>query len=92
MPTRIDKKQTRTHKKLHTSRNTKKEELEQRRQRIQRMQAQEISWTERRLCAKHQTPKKKQQRLPQKIVQENETKTCSVDERNPPKKKEIMNL
>ena len=40
MTTRIDKKQARTHQKHHTSRNTKKE-LEQRRQRIQRMQAQE---------------------------------------------------
>ena len=98
MTTRIDKKETRTHNKNTTQAETqKKKELEQRRQRIQRMQAQETSRTERRLCAKHQTQKNKYEAtknplLPQKIVQEHETKTCSVDERNPPKKKETMIL
>ena len=59
MTRRIDKKQTRTHNRNTTQAETqKKEELEQRRQRIQRMQAQETSWTERRLCAKHQTQQK----------------------------------
>ena len=68
MTTRIDKKQTRTHNKNTTQAETqKKEELLQRRQRIQRTQAQETSWTEIRLCAKRQTQKKtnmKQQRIP----------------------------
>ena len=99
MTTRIDKKQTRTHNRNTTQAETqKKEELEQRRQRIQRMQAQETSWTEKKVVC--QTPNTKKNKyeatknplLPQKIVQEHETKTCSVDERNPPQKKETMIL
>ena len=64
MTMRIERKQTRTHDKKtpHKQKKHQKEEkLEERRQQIQTMQAQETSWTERRLCSKH--PNAKQQEI-----------------------------
>ena len=67
----------------------KTKDANKKKQRIQRMQAQKTNWTERRFCSKHQKQQlknKKESLTPSNIFQEHQTKTCSVDERNPPKK------
>ena len=62
MTTSIERTQTRTQQKKHQTsrRNTKKGKLQERRQQLQTMQAQETSWTERRLCSKHPNAKRRE--------------------------------
>ena len=99
MTTGIDKKQTRTHNKTHhTSRNTKKrmslnkEDNESKECKHKRQVGPKEGCVPNTKNNKNKYEATKNPLLPQKIVQEHETKTCSVDERNPPQKKETMIL
>ena len=73
----------------------KNKKHEHKTERIPKMLAQETSWTERRLCTKHQnndmtTNKKRQQRVPYSLKTYSKYikhKTCSVNKKNPRKKK-----
>ena len=98
MTTRIDKKQTRTHNKNTTQAETKKrkssnkEDNESKECKHKRQVGPKEGCVPNTKHKKNKCEATKNPLLPQKIVQEHETKTCSVDKRNPPQKKETMIL
>ena len=99
MTTRIDKKQTRTHNKNTTQAETQKkrkssnkEDNESKECKHKRQVGPKEGCVPNTKHNKNKYETTKNPLLPQKIVQEHETKTCSVDERTPPQKKETMIL
>ena len=98
MTTSIERKQTRTQHTKHqtnrriTKKNSKTEDKTSKQCRHKRQVGPKEGCVPNTKHNKNKYETTKNPLLPRKIVQEHETKTCSVDERNPPEKKETMIL